>query len=580
MVTAMTVMALTLVAGADLMSWRSMSDRAFASARAFECSEVELVGAPPSAPAPPAAPAAQTPEPTAPTRSGGAVREQPPDTAVGGEVAAAVQPTSPETETSDDPAEHEDERRGDEVVRVGSSYVLAAGDRIDQMVVVMGNATVDGHVAGDLVVVLGDANLGPMAVVDGDVAVVGGSLSVREGASADRDVVVVGGGLNAPSSFMPGGLQVVIGFKALGDGVRGVLPWLLRGPLWGRPLVPDLPWVWAVLGVLLVVYLGVLVVFETPVRATAAVLRATPLKAFVTGLAVVVLFLPILLLLAATVVGLLVVPVALCALIAAGIVGRVASAGWLGARIVPEGDDANRLRFVRSFAVGCAVLIVAYMVPVLGGLVWALLGATGLGAAALAFASAYRRENPPVAPAAPPMPQMPAAGYAATAFAATGTVSPLSPTDPHANRTVPFSASPPPPTAASSSQALALMPRASFTDRLAAFVLDAILVAITIGILPTLDDEAFVPLFLGYRFVMWVWKGVTVGGIICQLRITKVDGSAMSGGEALVRSLGSLFSVAVFGIGCLWVLRDPDRQSWHDKMAGTYVVKVPRNWPM
>jgi uncharacterized RDD family membrane protein YckC len=73
---------------------------------------------------------------------------------------------------------------------------------------------------------------------------------------------------------------------------------------------------------------------------------------------------------------------------------------------------------------------------------------------------------------------------------------------------------------------------------------------------------------------------VSVGGIICQLRVIKVDGTRMSGGEALVRSLGSIFSLAVFGIGCLWVLRDPDRQSWHDKMAGTVVVKVPRNWPV
>ena len=35
-----------------------------------------------------------------------------------------------------------------------------------------------------------------------------------------------------------------------------------------------------------------------------------------------------------------------------------------------------------------------YMVPVLGFMAWALVGVTGLGAAALAFTSAYRRENP------------------------------------------------------------------------------------------------------------------------------------------------------------------------------------------
>ena len=34
------------------------------------------------------------------------------------------------------------------------------------------------------------------------------------------------------------------------------------------------------------------------------------------------------------------------------------------------------------------------------------------------------------------------------------------------------------------------------------------------------------------------------------------------------------------GIGFLWILRDPERQAWHDRIAGTFVVNVPRNWPI
>jgi uncharacterized RDD family membrane protein YckC len=47
-----------------------------------------------------------------------------------------------------------------------------------------------------------------------------------------------------------------------------------------------------------------------------------------------------------------------------------------------------------------------------------------------------------------------------------------------------------------------------------------------------------------------------------------------------VRGLASIFSLAVLGIGALWILKDPERQAWHDKIAGTYVVTVPRNWPL
>jgi uncharacterized RDD family membrane protein YckC len=75
-------------------------------------------------------------------------------------------------------------------------------------------------------------------------------------------------------------------------------------------------------------------------------------------------------------------------------------------------------------------------------------------------------------------------------------------------------------------------------------------------------------------------EGATVSAIICQLRVTRIDGTRIGPAEALVRSLASIFSIGVLGIGCLWVLRDPEQQAWHDKIAGTFVVKVPRNWPL
>ena len=461
-------------------------------------------------------------------------------------------------------------RRKDDVVRIASDYALKAGDRIDNLVVVMGNATIEGHVLGDLVVVLGEAQLGPDAVVEGDLAVIGGTLRARPGAAIRRDVVVVAGSLDAPADFTPQGQQVIIGFKGLGDAVRGLLPWLTRGLLLARPIVPDLPWVWAVVGVLFAVYLGVLLIFERPVRLAADTLTATPLRALATGLGTLLAAGPLMLLLAASVVGLLVVPFAACALLVAGLVGKVAANAWLGARLLPEGEPQSRLTLARSFAIGCVVVILAYMVPVLGGVVWASAGAVGLGASVLAFVSAYRRENPPAEP--PPMlppPVLPAFGPPAPA----GEGPPVW-SEP--------GAAPPVPPASPSSQApiLLAMPHAAFADRLAAFALDAILVVMVILLMSGIEGEAFVPLLLAYRFAFWAWKGATVGGIVCQLRVIRVDGTLVGPGEAMVRSLGSIFSIGILGIGCLWILRDVDRQAWHDKMAGTFVVKVPRQWPI
>ena len=71
-----------------------------------------------------------------------------------------------------------------------------------------------------------------------------------------------------------------------------------------------------------------------------------------------------------------------------------------------------------------------------------------------------------------------------------------------------------------------------------------------------------------------------MGGIICQLRFVRTDGARLQFVDALVRGLTSILSLVALGLGAPWILKDPERQSWHDKIAGTYVVKVPRHWPI
>jgi uncharacterized RDD family membrane protein YckC len=127
---------------------------------------------------------------------------------------------------------------------------------------------------------------------------------------------------------------------------------------------------------------------------------------------------------------------------------------------------------------------------------------------------------------------------------------------------------------------LATMPRAIFRDRLAAFVLDVLLVAMVVNILDVDAEDAFLPFLLVYHIGFWTWKQTTVGGIVTQLRVVRTDGAPVAFADALIRGLASIFSLAVFFIGALWMLRDPESQTWHDKVAGTYVVKVPKGWPV
>ncbi len=90
------------------------------------------------------------------------------------------------------------------------------------------------------------------------------------------------------------------------------------------------------------------------------------------------------------------------------------------------------------------------------------------------------------------------------------------------------------------------------------------------------SDNNFLVLLFIYHIGFWAWKGTTLGGIICNLRMVRTNGEAPRFIDALVRGLSAIFSVAALFIGVFWMLSDPERQMWHDKFAGTVVVKLPR----
>jgi len=143
--------------------------------------------------------------------------------------------------------------------------------------------------------------------------------------------------------------------------------------------------------------------------------------------------------------------------------------------------------------------------------------------------------------------------------------------------------SPPPMPTPDAAAVLHGFPPASFLERLAAFVLDLVVVVIGARALDLLYepfDRRFILLLVLYHIAFWATKGTTVGVMICNLRVVKLDGQPLRPAEALVRAVAGVLSGAVAGLGFLWMLKDPHRETWHDKIAGTQVIKVPRNYPV
>ena len=449
--------------------------------------------------------------------------------------------------------------------RVGSSLELRAGDRAEDVVVILGSATINGTVENDVVVLLGSLELGSTSVIEGNAVVVGGSMKVLPGAVADGDLVIVGGALDAPVDFSPRGELAVVGI-GVGhtDVFASAFAWLTKGLLWGRLLVPELLWTWILVAVFALLYLATNAIFERPVRDVASALASKPLTCFLVGGLVVVLIGPVSLLLVTSVVGLPAVPLLWFAVFLAVILGRVGVTRWIGGRVMPEQFPGDRAETARSVAIGFAVVCVAYMVPVLGLAAWTVLGVLALGAATTTVATSFRRENPKSAESD----RIPTVALSQAGSAeATAPELPLGMGTDHGQRE----------SGVGGAEQVDLgpqaeLPLAAFPARVCAVALDFVPFAVMCQMLH-IDFLLTLLLFVVYNSAMWAWKGTTVGGMICRIRVIRADGRELAIGDGVVRGMASVVSIAFFGLGWLWAAWDEKRQAWHDRAVGTYVVR-------
>ena len=83
---------------------------------------------------------------------------------------------------------------------------------------------------------------------------------------------------------------------------------------------------------------------------------------------------------------------------------------------------------------------------------------------------------------------------------------------------------------------------------------------------------------LGLAYFLYFWssygKGQTIGMRALKIKVVKTDGSQLDLVGAFLRYIGLVISIAVVFIGVIWAAFDGQKQGWHDKIAGTYVVKA------
>lgn len=122
-------------------------------------------------------------------------------------------------------------------------------------------------------------------------------------------------------------------------------------------------------------------------------------------------------------------------------------------------------------------------------------------------------------------------------------------------------------------------PRANFGTRLAAVLIDGVLLALVGLVLTAVASEAFaqaVNLLLGlayYGYLEGSPSGQTVGKRAMNIRVIDfATGGAIGPGRAIIRYVARILSALPCLLGFLWMLWDAEKQTWHDKLATAVVV--------
>jgi len=133
--------------------------------------------------------------------------------------------------------------------------------------------------------------------------------------------------------------------------------------------------------------------------------------------------------------------------------------------------------------------------------------------------------------------------------------------------------------------AVATTEKAGFWTRFLAILIDAIGIGIIAGAISSLlgaDTQSRqyqgLSILLQAAYFTYFWSaagnGQTLGSRALKIRVVKTDGSYLDYVGAFLRYIGFVISCVVVFLGIIWAAFDAQKQGWHDKIAGTYVVKA------
>jgi uncharacterized RDD family membrane protein YckC len=477
-------------------------------------------------------------------------------------------------------------KKGDRVI-IGREYLLNREETFNGDLTLIGSrGRIEGTVNGDVVLVGTTCRIS--GTVNGDLVNVASKTDLQEGALVHGDYVsFLSSGKHAEGTVTGDRTQIDL----LSPGVlEGLHHWFAHTILLLRPMSPTSTVSWFLTLLVLALFLAIGFFLPRPVSETAQIIQERTPASILCGIVVVPAAAFLCFLLLVTVVGILAIPIVFATLLGFSALGNTALFELVGRKIAPKLGQPSPAQATGSspstpvtpsnqppsfprphqvpllwICLGAVVCWIFYSIPVIGFLIGSAVFLVSLGAATLYVLERTRPKRAPDAAPTTPLPVHPPA-------VPSPVDSPAAPAPVNSPAAESLSL-PVVPTAPEKAPATGV-PAVEFMPRLFGNFIDLGLVYLALS--SAHATRYTLASWVLYRFAMYFWRSATLGEIILNLQVRKLDGGVLSNdfGACAVRALSSLVSLLPLGLGFIWIVFDPQKQTWHDKISGSYVVRT------
>jgi len=255
------------------------------------------------------------------------------------------------------------------VFKAGSDIAVEEGQEVNNIVCIGGQVTVNGLVEQNILAIAGSVVLTHKAVVRGNVVVVGGVVVRGSGSQIFGDITEINS-------------------STLSDAINSAM----RGELDGWSLILNIISL-CFFAIILIIALIMTLLIPRSLAIIANAIQTNKIKSLLWGFLTTLMIVPFFMLLAISIIGIFLIPLAFTALLLAAIVGFIAFSSLLGNVIITKIFHGYKKSLVKETLVGLSLLWILGWMPFYIGMLIKVLAITfGLGGVWLTLTR--RKVNP------------------------------------------------------------------------------------------------------------------------------------------------------------------------------------------